>query len=256
MSYTLITGASGGLGAALAEVFAKHKHNLILAARNETNLNKVKARLEDEYGIEIHIYAADLSIEQECNNMFEFTQSQNLDVDILINNAGFGYSGDYLDADWFVQKNMVDLNITTLMYLSYLYGNIMKKKAYGKILNIASAAAFSGGPYMVDYYATKAFVLSFSEALHEELKPFGITVTALCPGPTKTSFEKNAGLEQAKMFKSFGAANPKNVARLGYAATMKGKAVVYHGKVTHGFNILSRLSTRSFARKTAAKLNK
>lgn len=256
MSYTLITGASGGLGAALAEEFAKHKHNLILAARNADNLNKVKTRLEDKFGIEAHIYVADLSVEKERKLIFEFTQSQNLNVDTLVNNAGFGCSGDYLDADWFTQKNMVDLNITALMHLNHLYGKLMKEKLHGKILNIASAAAFSGGPHMANYYATKAFVLSFSEALHEELKPFGITVTALCPGPTKTSFEKNAGLEQTKMFKTFGAANPKNVAKLGYISMMKGKAVVYHGKVTHGFNILSRLSTRSFSRKTAAKLNK
>lgn len=255
MTYTLITGASGGIGLELAKEFAENGHNLIISARSRDKLEKLKEELEKEYKIKVEVFAADLSDENNRNRLYSYTKSNGLDVDILVNNAGFGDSNDFLHTPWERQKNMVELNISALIHLTHLYGNDMKDRGKGKILNLSSAASFSAGPYMSVYYASKGFVLSFSQALHEELKGSGVTVTALCPGPTVTGFEKSAGMENAKMFHVFGVETAKAVAKCGYKGTMKGKAVVYHGKITHWFNIISRLTPRSFARKHATKLN-
>lgn len=255
MGYTLITGASAGIGKALANEFAKHKHDLILVARSEAKLNRLRAELKEEFKINVEVYAVDLSIEEARYELFAYTKHKGFEVDILVNNAGFGDANAYLNAEWERQKNMVDLNILALMHLAYLYGNEMKKKGSGKILNLSSVAAFSAGPYMSVYYASKGFVLSLSEALHEELKENGVTVSALCPGPTATDFEKNAKMISSKMFTKFGTETPEHVAKRGYNGLMHGKAVIYHGKVTFGFNLITRLFSRKFARKLAQKLN-
>lgn len=255
MSYTLITGASGGIGKAFANEFARNGHNLIIAARSADKLEVLKNDLESKYGIHVEVFACDLSSESECDRLFEFTRSQNLTVENLVNNAGFGDSNAYLDAAWERQKEMVDLNILALMRLSYLYGNKMKSAHHGRILNLSSVAAFSAGPYMSVYYASKAFVLSLSEAMYDELKSYGVSVTTLCPSPTSTGFEKNAGMKGAKMFTAFGAETPDTVAKYGYKAMMNGKAVAYHGKVTHGYNIVTRITPRSFSRKLAKLLD-
>lgn len=255
MKYTMITGASGGIGKSFAQEFASHGHNLILVARTEIKLRLLKDELEKAYGVTIEIYPADLSLEEERQKLFDYTTSKHMIVENLINNAGFGDSNAYLDSSWERQKNMVDLNILALMHLSHLYGSEMKKHRAGRILNLSSVAAFSAGPYMSVYYASKAFVLSLSEAMYEELKEYGVTVTAICPGPTATGFEKSAGMKDSKMFVRFGAENSDDVAKRGYKGMMKGKAVVYHGKVTCGFNILTRLTSRKFSRNIARKLN-
>ena len=195
MAYTLVTGASGGIGMALAKEFAKHGHDLIIVARTAEKLELLKTELEKEYGIHVEAVAADLSKEAERESLFRYTQQKGMEVENLVNNAGFGDSNAFLEAAWVRQKNMVELNILALMHLTHLYGNEMKKKGKGRILNLSSVAAFSAGPYMSIYYASKGFVLSLSEAMFEELKGSGITVTALCPGPTATGFEKNAGMK-------------------------------------------------------------
>lgn len=253
--YTLITGASDGIGKALAIEFAKHGHNLILAARSADKLTALKAEWEAAYPIQVEVFAGDLSREDVRTRLFSHTQTHNLDVEILVNNAGFGDSNPFLDTPWDTQKNMVELNVLALMHLSHLYGSEMKRRGRGKILNLSSAAALSAGPYMPVYYASKGFVLSLSQAMHEELKGSGVTVTALCPGPTTTGFEKRAGMEQAKMFHVFGTKTAESVAKCAYRGVMKGKAVIYHGPITHGFNLATRLTPRSFARKRAARLN-
>lgn len=255
MAYTLVTGASGGIGMELAKEFAKNGHDLIIVARTSGKLETLKAELEKVYNIKVEMFVADLSCEEERNRLYLYTQGQGMEVEILVNNAGFGDSNAFLDATWERQKNMVELNILALMHLTHLYGNEMKKRGCGKILNLSSVAAFSAGPYMSIYYASKGFVLSLSEAMYEELKGSGVTVTALCPGPTATGFEKNAGMKNTKMFHVFGVETAEAVAKCGYKGVMKGKAVVYHGKITHGFNIVTRFTTRRFARKLARKLN-
>ena len=256
MDYTLVTGASGGIGMALAKEFARNGHDLILVARRFDKLNKLKEELENAFHVKVEVFVADLSCEEERNKLYSYTANHNMEVEILVNNAGFGDSNAFLDTSWERQKNMVELNVLALMHLTHLYGSEMRNRGKGKILNLASAAAFSAGPYMPVYYASKGFVLSLSQAMHEELNGSGVTVTALCPGPTATGFEKSAGMEHAKMFHVIGVESAESVAKCGYSGVMKGRAVVYHGITTHMFNIATRLTTRKFAGRRAKKLNR
>ena len=255
MAYALITGASGGIGKELAKQFANGGFDLILVARNETALHELKLELEANCGIHVLCLPCDLTSDGAANALLEELQKQAIQVSVLVNNAGFGDSGAFLDADWNKQKNMVRLNILTLMEMTYLFGNEMRKQGYGRILNLSSVAAFSSGPYMSIYYASKAFVLSFSESVHRELAGSGVTVTALCPGPTRTGFEAAAGMgKESKMFRLF-PQSAEQVAKAGYRACMKGKAVRYHSPVTYGYNVLSRLLPRSATRSIAASIN-
>lgn len=255
MAYTLVTGASGGLGEEFAKEFASRGHDLILTARTERKLEELKKELETQYKIKAEVFAADLTQEEERKRLFAFTKQNGLEVDILINNAGFGDRTAYLDASWERHKKMVDLNVLALMHLAHWYGMEMKKRKQGRILNVASCAAFSAGPYMPVYYASKSFVLSLSEAMHEELKRDGITVTAVCPGPTTTGFEKNAGLEQSRMFTFLHAEKARSVVKKGCRGLAKGKAVVFHGKVAHVYNLVTRIVTRRCARNIAKRIN-
>lgn len=255
MPYTLITGASGGIGYEIAKIFAQHGHDLILVARNEKNLLELKERLESKYHISAIIIAEDLSKKDSANRLHEETVSCGYVIDNLVNNAGFGDWGGFLDSDWQRQYEMVQLNITTLMQMTYLYGNDMKKQGGGHILNMSSVAAFCAGPYMSIYYATKGYVLSFSEAVSEELKGTGVTVTALCPGPTSTGFEKTAKMEKSKMFSFFRPASARAVAVCGYSAMQQGKTVAYHSVATKTMNVGSRLTPRSITRKFAKYIN-
>lgn len=255
MKYTLITGASGGIGLCLAREFAQHGHSLILVARNKEKLEHIAQQLRKEYAVSVEVISCDLSKEEDRLRLFELTNQNEWQVDILVNNAGFGDANAFLDGDWKRHQNMIDLNIIALMQLSYLYGNEMRKRHEGKILNLSSVAAFSAGPYMPLYYATKGFVLALSEAMAEELREDGVMVSAFCPGPTATGFEQAANMKSSKMFSAFGAARPEAVAKKGYEGLMRGKAVIYHGKVTYGFNFISRFCSRRVARKLAMKIN-
>ena len=252
----LITGASGGIGMEFARIFAKTGYDLFLVARSRDKLEALKAELEAEYAIRAVAYPADLTSNAQIERLYEYLKSAGLQVDTLINNAGFGDLDPFLDSDWRRQQALIDLNITALVRLTYLFGGYMKKRGEGRIINLSSAAAFSAGPYMSLYYASKSFVLSFSEALSEELKGSGVTVTALCPGPTETGFERNAGMERSVMFSRFKPAEAKNVAEAGYRASMRGKSVEYHGFVTRSFNILARLLPRRLTRKLAMGMNR
>lgn len=254
-NYTLITGASGGIGRELARISSAHGKNLILVARNAEKLNKIKKELESRYPITVKVVVTDLSEENSAEKLYQMVKKQGWSVDILINNVGFGDHNGYLDTPWERQKNMIDINIIALMHLTYLFGADMRDRKCGKILNLASLASFCAGPYMSVYYASKAFVRSFSEALHEELSEYGVTVTALCPGPVATDFEKNANLSDSNMFKVLKVADAASVAKTGYCAMMQGKALAYCGFMTKASNVLSRLVSRRFARKVAGKVN-
>ncbi|MGN0626504.1 MAG: SDR family NAD(P)-dependent oxidoreductase [Oscillospiraceae bacterium] len=250
----LITGASGGIGYELAEIFAKHKNNLVLVARSEDKLNKIKEKLEKKYKISVLVIAKDLTEEGAAQSVYNEVKASGTDVDYLVNNAGFGDNNAFNDTALSVQENMVKLNVLALTQLTHLFGGDMKERGEGKILNIASIAAFSAGPYMSVYYASKAFVLSFSEAVAEELRPYGVTVTALCPGPTKTGFEKTADLEKARMFKFFKPADADDVAEYGYEAMMKGRTVIV-AKGVKSTTVLSKLAPRIICRKFSKWIN-
>ena len=220
----LVTGASDGLGAEIARILAKEGFDLLLVARSEARLQALKEEVEASFGIEAHTFPADLSREDAALDVYDYVLGRGLRVDVLVNNAGFGDSGAFHESDWQRQRDMVQVNVVALMQLTRLLAPHMVERGCGMVLNLSSVAAFSAGPYMSVYYATKAYVLSFSEALSEELAGTGVTVTALCPGPTATGFESAASMgTSSTMFRH--AASAAEVARDGYAAMRMGKAV-------------------------------
>lgn len=251
----LITGASGGIGRECAEIFAKNGFDVVLTARSEDKLHTIKKAVEEKYGVTATVIAMDLSKPDAALTLQKQLFEQSIVVDVLINNAGFGDYAGFLDSDWNKQKNMVDLSITALMQMTYLFGNEMRKRGKGRILNLSSAAGLCPGPYMSIYYASKAFVLSFSQAVSEELKGTGVTVTSLCPGPAKTGFEEAADMKYAKLFVNIKPVSPADVAKTGYKAVMRGKAVTYHGMPTKLVNIGTRLAPRGIVRMIVKRIN-
>jgi uncharacterized protein len=226
-STALITGASGGIGYEFAKNLAQRGVNLVLVARSEPKLNQIKAELEKSYGIKVEVLAQDLGDSLAPSAIY--SALQNSQIDILINNAGFGDFGAFSDTNWEKESQMIDLNIKALTHLTKLFLPAMKQRKNGKILNVASTAAFQPGPLMAVYYATKAFVLSFSEALASELEGTGVTVTTLCPGPTESGFQAASAMEDSKLVKGKKMPTAKEVADFGIQAMFKGKRVVVHG---------------------------
>ena len=255
MNYTLITGASGGIGWELARQFAAGGHALILVARSEARLLERKAQLEKEFSVTVEILTQDLIQPNAAQAVFDTAAANGWTVDILVNNAGFGDFTSFIDADFQHQADMVTLNVTALMQLTHCFARAMREQGGGRILNVASLAAVAPGPYMATYYATKAFVLSFSEAMSEELAEYGITVTALCPGPTESNFETAANLKSGNLFSALPVETAEKVARRGYKATMKGRAVRYCGITVCMMSFLSRFSPRWLNRKTTKRIN-
>ncbi len=219
----LITGASSGIGKELARIHASKNGDLILIARRTEELELLKKELEEKHAIKVWIFVKDLTSKNAAKEVYEFTKSNQLDVDYLFNNAGFGGHGFFVDRPIAKDLEMIELNISALVELSHLFLQDMKKRKAGKILNTASTAGFLPGPLQATYFATKAFVVSFSEALAHELKPHNISVTALCPGPVKTEFEKTAGMTGGNLFEK--AASAKSTAEKGYRAMEKGKVI-------------------------------
>jgi short-subunit dehydrogenase len=225
----LITGASGGIGAAFARSHAATGGNLVLVARSRENLEGIKADLESKFGISVLLLVMDLSIQGSAERVFSQTEEAGIEISILINNAGLGGHGKFYERDLSKEQAMMQLNMTTLVSLTHLYLDSMIQRGHGKVLNVASSAAFIPGPLQAVYYATKAFVLSFSQALAEELSGTGVTVTVLCPGPVKTGFAKAGGLEEVKIFQYGSSA--ESVANCGYKAMQAEKLVVMNSTV-------------------------
>ena len=225
-NYVLITGATSGIGYELAKIFAKNEHSLLLISREKTTLEKVKKELKT-YPIDIEIFSSDLSKSNSANKILEFVKLKKINIDILINNAGFGLKGKFIETDLEKELNMIDLNVKALTSLTKLFIPILSKNKNSKILNVASTAAFQPGPLMAVYYATKAYVLSFSNALYEELKPLNIHVSTLCPGATETNFAKTANLSNTLLFKT--AMTAEKVALVAYKGLMKNKRVIIPG---------------------------
>ena len=224
----LITGASSGIGLDLARIFAAKKFNLILTARAYPRLRELAAELEKQHDVEVHIIAADLARPESPHQIFSEITRLGLRVDNLVNNAGFGAYGDFKDIPLDVELEMLQVNITALTHLTKLTVPQMVDRRRGRIMNVASTAAFQPGPLMAVYYATKAYVLSFSEAIANELRPHGITVTCLCPGATATNFAARANMEKSRLFRMYKMAS-RSVAMAGYKGMMRGKTVVVPG---------------------------
>ncbi|WP_338814446.1 SDR family oxidoreductase [Bernardetia sp. Wsw4-3y2] len=233
MKAALITGASSGIGLELAHVMAKEKHNLVLVARSIDKLNELATELTQSHDVKVQTYKADLSNTEEIENLYQQTQNDDIEISYLINNAGFGEYGNFIENDWEKLNSMMQLNMISLVHLTSLFSKDMISSKFGKIMNVASTAAFQPMPYFAVYAATKSFVLSFSEAIASELKDHGITVTALCPGLTGTGFVEAANMGESKFLDKAKSsmATPEEVAEYGYEAMMKGKTVAVHGMI-------------------------
>ena len=257
METALITGASSGIGLELAKIFASHKYNLILVARREERLREIAQKLES-HNVSVEIIPLDLSEPDASRQLFEEVQKRDWSVDILINNAGFGLEGPFRETEWAKEDEMIRLNILTLTGLTKYFMRPMVEQGKGKILNVASTAAFLPGPYMSVYYASKAYVLSFSKALAYEIKDTGVTVSVLCPGPTKTEFQDRAGVQNSTLFsgKRMPISTASEVAKAGFDGLMKGKTVIIPGLLNKVGAIGSRFSPSSITNRMVEDLHR
>lgn len=250
----LVTGASSGIGLELARCFAADKSNLILVARSRDALEKLAAELQQQHGITAHVLIADLSKPESAQNLFNEVKGRGLTVDVLVNNAGFGLHGEFNELPLARQLEIIHVNITALVELTGLFLPPMIQRARGGILNVGSVAGFLPGPHMAVYYASKAFVLSFSEGLHEELRGTGVTVTNLCPGPTESNFFKVARRHHVRkaQAKKMSAAE---VARIGHADFRKGIHISVPGAANKFLALAPKFLTRSAVRRLVGKYN-
>lgn len=241
----LITGASGGIGSELAKVFATHEYDLILVARSTDKLQRIQSALTQAHPGQVHIVSCDLSQPESALALFEQVQQQGLTVDVLVNNAGFGDYGPFAEGDWNKQGALLQLNMVTLTHLTRLFVPSMLERGYGKILNVASTAAFQPGPFMATYYASKAYVMSFTEALAHELEGTGITATVLCPGPTRgTDFQARAELDDVDFFKQLKLPDAADVAQFAYDALERNQVVAIHGVLNRLLVFTNRIMPR------------
>ena len=255
MRTALITGASIGIGYELAKIFAKNKISTILVSRNEKTLQEVVKELSG-FGIEARYYAKDLSKIENAFFIYDELKRNGITIDYLVNNAGFGIDGEYTDIPWQKEVEMFNLNMLTLAYFTKVFAKDMKERKNGKILNIASTGAFQPGPYMAGYSATKAFVLSLSEAINYELKGSGVSITTLCPGVTDTNFHEVANSVDTIMSKLLPHAKAEDVASYGYKIMMKGKSSGVQGFGNKLVILLSRFSPRNMVTMVTGKLLK
>lgn len=252
----LITGSSYGIGKALATEFIQDGYNLVLTARSADKLNQVRTELLANFPEQkIDVFSLDLSLPNAPAMLAKQLENQHIKVDVLVNNAGYGLLERFHTSDINRILNMISLNVNNLVHLTALLTPAMTAQKSGGILNVASIAAYVPGPNMAVYYATKAFVLSFSEALYEELKSYGIAVTCLAPGPTKTRFGEVSGMESSIIFQ-IGAQNAEKVAQKAYQGFKKGKAVVVPGFINKLTILFSRIFPRAWVRKVVHKIHK
>ena len=228
-TFTLVTGASRGIGAALAAELAAGKHNLILVARQQAELEALGKELAEKHGVSCVTLPADLGVPGAAQALWARVEQGGYAVDGLVNNAGFGLRGAFAENDLARELEMIQVNIVTLTALSKLALKGMLARKAGRILNLASTAGFVPGPFMAVYYASKAYVISFSEALHAELEGSGVTVTALCPGATRTAFSEVAHSGESRLFQGSNVMDAETVARIGYQAMQRGKSLVITG---------------------------
>ncbi len=252
----LITGASAGFGVEFARLFARHHNDVILTARRADRLAELAASLEAEYQINTHVIVADLAAHDGARELFDEVQERGLEVEYLVNNAGFGTFGAFVETDPDESMDLVRVNIAALTELTALFLPAMVERRSGRVLNVASAAAFQPGPLMATYYASKAYALHFSEALNEELEGKGVSVTALCPGPVMTEFQQVAGMETSGLVLNKRLVSIEEVVEAGYDAMMHGKAYVIPGigpkLLSFGVRFMPRRFVAKFVRRMQA----
>ncbi len=254
----LVTGASGGIGAELARLFARDGWDVVLVARSRDGLEKVGRELAASFGATYHVVPADLADPAAPQAVYDAVQALGLQVDALVNNAGFGLMGAFVDTgrepptELGRELEMLQVNVVALTHLSKLFLPQMVERGRGYVMNVASTAAFQPGPLMAVYYASKAYVLSFSEALSVELADTGVPATALCPGATRTEFQAAANMENSRLFRAGHVMTAAQVAEAGYNAMLAGRSSVVTGAV----NRVMAAGTRFIPRRMAARLAK
>ena len=255
-TYALVTGASAGLGKEFARLFAKDGHGVVLVARRKNELDALAKTLADEHQTKSLVIPADLTDPAAPKHIHAEVARAGLEVEFLVNNAGFGSNGKFWELDAQKELGMIEVNVTALTHLTRLFVPDMIARGRGRVLNIGSTAGFQPGPFMATYYASKAFVNHFTEALAFELEGTGVTATLSCPGATETEFAAVAGNDKTALFKNGGTADALTVATEAYHAMLAGKASVIHGfKNRAGVQAL-RLSPRRTVLAIAARLNK
>lgn len=255
----LITGASAGLGKELAGLFAADGHDVVLVARSKSKLEELAHELEAKHaGVKAGVIAADLGDHAAPAHVDEVLKKRGVSIDFLVNNAGFGSNGPFLDLELGRELQMLDVNCRALLELTHRFAKPMVTRKFGRIMNIASTAGFQPGPFMTTYYASKAFVVSFTEALAFELAGTGVTVTCHCPGATATEFASTAGNHKTKLFqRSGGVATAPDVATHAYRAMMGGETLSIHGALNwFGAVVGTRVTPRSVLTSIAASLNR
>lgn len=248
MTTALITGASSGIGLELSQVFARTGHDVILVARSEDKLQALKNELSNKYDIEATVFCHDLTDTKAPQTLFDQIQQSGQTVDVLVNNAGYGDYSEFAQSDWAKLEGMILLNVLALTHLSRLFLPGMIQRGHGKVLNLASTAAFQPGPMMAVYFATKAYVLSFSEAIAAETSEQGINVSVICPGPTQSDFIDRANMgEMAYASESVRDNLPTSaeVAQFSYNALQKGQLVAVHGIANKVMALSTRFAPRS-----------
>ena len=254
--YALITGASSGIGLAMAEALARRGHSLILVARQRDVLETIAIELTQRFGVEVLFRACDLGEPLRLSGfLLELEEEGARPIDLLVNSAGIGTSGPFLAQDWSLEQDLLDLNVLAMTRLCHTVGNLMALQGGGQILNVASVAAFSPGPWMSAYYASKAYVLHFSEGLREEVKKNGIKVSVLCPGPTRTDFFHTAQLPVGKSGTQK-MMSPEEVALYTVRALAKNRAVIIPGWRNKLIAFSPRLVSRWLSRSIAGLINK
>jgi uncharacterized protein len=251
----LVTGASVGIGRDLAFLLAQNRHDLVITARNQTQLESLAGELRSRFSVRVEVIVQDLAQPQAADAILAEVSARDLAIDILINNAGFGGNGRFDQEDPDEILRMLQVNVVALTQLTRLFLPAMVERGRGRVMNVASTAAFLPGPLMAVYYASKAYVLSFSEAIASELKRTGVSVTALCPGPTNTEFQKRAGIENSKLFQ-INAADSMSVARAAYRAMMAGRTVAITGLANKLMVQALRLAPRRLLPPVVKKLNR
>lgn len=255
-TYALVTGATSGIGLEFARLFAADGINLILASRGKAELEQVARELRDSFSVDVAVVPADLSDIHDVEKVYQYTKENKLPVYYVVNNAGFGDYGDITKTSWAKEQSMIALNITALTYLSKMYAADFAHQGGGHIVNVASTAAFQPGPLMAVYYATKSYVLHFSEAIASELHSKGVRVTALCPGPTASKFQEAAAMTESKLVAGKKLPTAAQVACYGYKAMKRGRVVAIHGANnklnTYALRFLPRRTVRAIVHRAQA----
>jgi hypothetical protein len=251
----LITGASSGIGYELTKVFAKNGYDLVLVSRNKEKLIMIAEEIRKQHDIQVKVVPKDLFKSSAPHEIYDEVAADGIKIDVLVNNAGIGVYSKFTHSSTEKQMDLIQLNIASLTKLCKLFGTDMSKNGSGRILNVASTAAFQAGPLMSTYYASKAYVLMLSEALNCELRQDGVSVTALCPGPTQTAFFKRNNMTGTRMERCPYMMSAAKVAEIGFSGLLKGKTIVIPGFINKLLSFLVRLSPRKVASAGASFLN-